>query len=219
MSALSFERVAFVAGGRRLLDDVSFALEPGERLAIVGANGEGKTVIARLAAGLLAPTAGRVSVLGASWSDAARPADLRRRVGVVLQQAALLSDHTVAENVRFGLGRAAPGQERRTRLRVDRALTEMGVDHLADEELPELSHGERRRADLARMFLTDPELMILDDVFDGVDDDAADDLERRVARTLARRRPALLLLSHHVSRAAALAERVLRLEQGRLIPA
>lgn len=213
---LRFEGAAFVAGGRRLLDGVSFSLDAAERLAVVGVNGSGKSLIARAAAGLLPLSEGTVQVLGEAWGP--RSGELRRRVGVVLQQSALLSDLTVLENVRFGHGRQSGPGERRARARAERVLADFNVEHAADQRVSELSLGERRRADLARVFGADPDLLILDDVFDGLDTEAARDLESRIDRKLARRRTALLFLTHDHGAARRLCPRILRIENGRLAP-
>jgi ABC-type multidrug transport system ATPase subunit len=216
VSALELQGVAFVAGGRRLLDDISLSLAESERVAVVGANGSGKSLVARAAAGLLPGHSGRVTVLGEDWRTGG--AELRRRVGVVLQQSALLSDLTVLENVLFGLGRLSGSAERRARMRAERTLSDFAVEHAADQRVSDLSLGERRRADLARVFGADPDLLILDDVFDGLDSEAAQDLEGRIDRRIARRRRALLFVTHNRGVAERLCPRVLRIENGRLSP-
>ncbi len=213
-TALAFEDVSYVAGGRRLLDRISFALADGERLAIVGANGSGKSLITRMAAGLIRPASGRVAVLGARWTG--QDEALRRRVGVVLQQGALLTDLTVAENVRFRLGHVLRSGERRAAIRVDRALSDFGMEYAGDQPVGALSLGERRRADLAQALVTDPDLLVLDDVFDGIDAASAADLEARILRLTARRRRTLLFLTHDRERAGRMAERIVGLENGKL---
>ena len=214
MSALRLQDVSSVEDGRRVLDRIDLDLAAGQRLAVIGPNGSGKSLLARICAGLSRPASGSVRVFGEAWEDVRAAPALRRRVGVGLAAGALLSELSPWENVRFQLGRA--DDEAHARTKVDRTLADAGAEYCADWPLRTLSAGERRRVDLARLLVTDPELLILDDVLAGVDEDGAEDLLARLDRLVEGRGRALLWIGGPRSRAERLAPTVLKLETGRL---
>ncbi len=196
---LNLHNVAYVAGGARPLDRIGLTLRAGERLAVTGANGAGKSTIARLAVGLAQPAEGHVALFGEDLASAGADAvrRLRGRVGLVLQGGSLLSDLSVEDNLRLGLGvggRRADSQ--RLGQRIDRILLDFNLEHLDGHPIDALSAGEKRRVELARAVLRDPDLLILDDPFEGASSDAARDLEARTVKLLTRRPRALLLLTH-----------------------
>jgi ABC-type multidrug transport system ATPase subunit len=215
-AALALQDVAYVAGGARTLDRISLTLGEGERLAIVGENGAGKSTLARIAAGLTPPLAGSVRLFGVD--PAALTAEslrrLRSRVSVVVQGGSLLGELTVEENLRLSLGALPAAALPRVRRRLDRLLVNFGLESAYDCPAAALSVGEQRRLELARAFVREPDLLILDDPMQGADAATAADLERKLARSLARRPAAVLLLTHDEAFAARLCARVAALSRG-----
>lgn len=213
---LVFRDVGHVAGGRRVLDRVTLVVSAGDRTAVVGANGSGKSIIARLAIGLAAPVSGRVSLFGADLAVASARAArrLRGRVGLVLQGGSLLSELTVEENLRLGVGATTRRGLARLRPRIDRILLAFSLEGVSLRLVEALSTGERRRLELARAFLRDPDLLILDDPFEGLDAAAAAELERRVLALLGRHSCACLILTGDGALARRMAARVLTLAGG-----
>jgi ABC-type multidrug transport system ATPase subunit len=213
--------VGHVAGGARTLDRISLTLSAGDRLAIVGDNGSGKSTLARIAAGLIQPASGRVRLFGVDLASATQDEirRLRSRIGVVLQGGSLIGDLPVEDNLRLGLGAVREGSLTRLRGRLDRITINFGLEHAYGRLASELSAGERRRLELARAFLREPDLLILDDPFEGADATAAADLETRLVKALRRRPIALLLLTHHQGLAERLGATIGRLHQGRLAAA
>jgi ABC-type multidrug transport system ATPase subunit len=217
--ALVFNAVAYVAGGSRILDRLSLTLDQGERLAVHGANASGKSVLARLAAAFEAPISGEVLVFGANparlgLNESRR---LRSHIGMVLQGGSLLADLTVEDNLRLGLGSQSRASLRRQGARIDRALLDFRLEGVAGRIVDRLSTGEQRRVEFARAFLRDPDLLILDDPFQGVDAVSAAELEAHTLRLLARRPRACLLLTQDLALARRFAATVARLESGRLV--
>ncbi|MEK7342964.1 MAG: ATP-binding cassette domain-containing protein [Pseudomonadota bacterium] len=215
MSALlAFDHVSLVIGGARLLDQIDLALEPGERIAIIGESGAGKGWLLKLALGLVAPSSGTVmlmdTLLDQGSADARRLA--RARCGVAMQGASLLGDLSVEENMRLALGSAGPRAARR----IDRLLLEFALEQAAATRADALSVGERRRTELARAFVRDPELLILDEPFEGAFA-RGDALEAQVRRRIVPQKRALLLLTQDEALAARLCNRLYRLERGRLL--
>lgn len=217
MSALlTFDGVSLVLGGTRLLDRVDLNIEAGERVAIVADSGAGKSWLLRLSIGLARPSSGAVRLMGVALEEADADARrlLRARCGVAMQGGSLLSDLSVEENMRLAIGT----DDRRAGRRIDRLLLEYGLEQMAATRADALSVGERRRAELARAFVRDPELLVLDEPFEGAFA-RGDMLEAQVRRRIVPQGRALLLLTQDRALADRLCERVYRLERGRLTPA
>jgi energy-coupling factor transporter ATP-binding protein EcfA2 len=215
MSAvLAFDAVSFAYGDTPALEAVSFTIAPGERVALVGRNGAGKSTVLKLVTGLLHPTAGVVRV--GDWDTAQRrPDELARRVGSLFQHAdQQLFARTVADDVAFGprvTGVAAPEVARR----VERALASLGLAAVAAEHPYDLPPPWRKLAALAGALALEPALLVLDEPTAGLDRRArsvvADALRARAALGAA-----LLVVTHDLGFAAESLDRALVLERGRL---
>ena len=167
---LKLRGVRFAYASEPVLDGVDLTLSAGQFVVLAGPNGSGKSTILRLCAGLLAPQAGRVVVLGGAPTDPM----VRRRIGYVPQ--GLRQPGTIPVSVREVVGAGlvpTRGLFRPLRgadwARVDVALDAVGMARLAPECLFELSGGEQQRAMLARALVSDPELILLDEPTTGID--------------------------------------------------
>lgn len=163
--------------GRCALNDLSLSLQKGDALLMIGPNGAGKSLSLRLMLGLDQPSSGSVRLFGqdlATLSDA-RMNRLRGRLGVVLQGGSLLDELTLLENLLLPM-RAQP----RTRSSLARAarlvITQLQLDGMAHHYPRALSLGQRRRAELARALINQPELLICDGLSDGLDRPALRDI-------------------------------------------
>ncbi len=169
--AIVFENVAIAFEDRTILDGISFCLPRGETKAVLGVAGVGKSIILKLALGLLKPDAGRVYVLGSEVTAMPEEElfDLRRRIGMVFQESALFDSLTVRENVAFRLLEERNVSEEEVDKPVREALSFVELENTIDLFPSELSGGMRRRVAIARAIITHPELLLYDSPTGGLD--------------------------------------------------
>jgi sulfonate transport system ATP-binding protein len=186
--------------GVHALDGVSFAVKPGEILAIVGGSGCGKSTLLRAISGLDTPSRGRVLLDGEQIQSP------HEQIGIVFQEPRLLPWLTVADNVGFGLEHR-PRTERRAR--VAQALTRVGLADKAAVWPRELSGGQAQRVALARALVPRPQVLLLDEPFSALDAFTRTDLQDHMLDLWADTRPTLILVTHDVEEAVVLADRIL----------
>jgi cobalt/nickel transport system ATP-binding protein len=171
---LALEDIYFTyPGGRPLFTGLNFSLNAGERLGLHGPNGSGKTTLFRLITGLEKALAGRVLLRGRTVKSEKDFQALRRRVGLVLQQAEdQLFYPTVLEDVAFGPLNLGLDKEK-ARLRALETLRQLGLDGYEERLIHKLSGGEKRLAALAAILAMRPEVLLLDEPTNGLDPEAA----------------------------------------------
>jgi ABC-2 type transport system ATP-binding protein len=202
-------------GARVALDGVSFDVAPGEVFGLLGPNGAGKTTAFRLLSGVLPANAGTVALDGRELEPAA-PA-YRARLGVVFQEPSL--DLKLSGRANLGLGAALYGLPRAVaERRIAEALRVMDMGGRADEAAAKYSGGMRRRVEIARVLLHDPDLLLLDEPGRGVDPDAL----RRIWDELSARKAARgtsLVVTTHQPEEAERCDRIALLDGGRVTAA
>lgn len=211
--ALAVEHLTHRYADRTALDDVSFDIAAGLTVAILGPNGGGKSTLFRICATLLRPTSGTARVAGA---DVVRqPADARRRLGVVFQSPALDTRLTVRENL-LHHGRLHGLRGEPLRRAADAALRRVRLDDRADDLVLRLSGGLRRRAELAKVLLTKPAVLLLDEPTTGLDPGARREIWRDLEHLRAETGGTVVLTTHLLDEAET-ADRVLILDRGRIV--
>jgi heme ABC exporter ATP-binding subunit CcmA len=194
-----------------VLDGVSLDVRAGEAVALLGANGAGKTTLLKILATLVRPTRGTATVAG---HDVARaPEAVRRVIGVVAHGAWVYDDLTARENLRFWatLGGLHAGADD-----VAAALAGVGLERAADARVRTFSAGMKRRLALARVMLSRPRVLLLDEPFAGLDQRAKKWLEGRL-EALKSAGAALLLVTHSFGRELGIADRLAVLAGGRIV--
>jgi ABC-2 type transport system ATP-binding protein len=212
-SALAISHLTHHYGARTALDDVSFDVGRGEFLALLGPNGGGKSTLFRICATLLRATSGRVAVFG--HDVASDSAAVRRHIGVVFQSPALDQRLTVRENLRhhgrlYRLGGAS------LRAAIDEALARVTLTDRADDLVMNLSGGLKRRAEIAKVLMTRPALLLLDEPTTGLDPGVRRDLWRDLAGVRAADGTTIVVTTHLLDEAGG-ADRVAIIDRGRIV--
>jgi len=188
------------------VDDVDFAVGHGELGVLVGPSGCGKSTLLRIAAGLIAPTKGRIT-FGDTTPDELRK---RRRVGFAFQDPSLLSWRSVRRNVELPFDLAKLPTDSAW---IDELLAIVGLSDWADRKPRELSGGMRQRVSLARALATKPDLLLLDEPFGALDEITRGELNLELLRVLSATKTTCLLVTHSVDEAALLGDKVVVLSK------
>jgi phospholipid/cholesterol/gamma-HCH transport system ATP-binding protein len=214
---ISFKHVSMWFGERKVLDDVSFSVNRGETLCILGRSGVGKSVSLRILLGFLKPQVGSIRVDGQEINQYTEEEMqvIRRRITMVFQNGALFDSLTVRENVAFPLRERGGQEEDQVQLVVDRLLSLVGAEDVPDALPSSLSTGRRRAVAIARALASQPEVVLYDEPTTMVDPIIA----RRLGGLIQRLKQQLgftsIVVTHDMRFAERLADTVLFLHEGR----
>jgi phospholipid/cholesterol/gamma-HCH transport system ATP-binding protein len=222
--AISFERVSKSFGKQCVLDEVSFGVQKGAIMVMLGPSGTGKSVLLRCLVGLIKPDAGRIFVFGEEITklDESRAKDrdrlfaLRRRFGMLFQDGALFDDMTVGENVAFPMRQHTRWSETEIEDKVQDNLKRVGLPRAAKLMPSELSGGMRKRAAFARAIALRPDIVLCDEPSSGLDpvmsatlDDLILELHESLGMTF-------IVISHDTAEARKIATHIGLLYKGKL---
>lgn len=193
-----------------VLRKLDLDIQRGEFVALLGPNGSGKSTLLRLLAGLTRPTAGTIRIGG--WELPGEAAAVRAQIGTVSHKSLLYENLTARENLRF-FGRlynlsAAAADER-----IDTLLRQVGLYKRGDSLVRTFSRGMQQRLSIARALLHDPEVLLFDEPYTGLDPDAAQTLDHVLLQAHEGQRT-IIMTTHELERAARLTSRVLILQRG-----
>jgi heme exporter protein A len=203
------EDVGVSLGGQPVLRDVSLSVAHGEVLGVAGPNGSGKTTLLRLLATLIEPDNGEGSVLGAALGTP-EVYGVRHHIGLMSHTPAVIGELSLRENLEHGARLAGKDPKR-----IEAALRVVGLDEAADRRGEASSFGMLRRTEAARLLITGPRLLLLDEAFSGLDVDAQELIDALILRTT-ESNGAVVVVSHNAAHLADRAGRVMSLFAGRL---
>ena len=215
MDGLSLRSVSRSFGTRKAVDGVSLDVRRGEVLCLVGPSGSGKSTTLRIAAGLERPDSGAVFIGGRLVEGEGRHVPPEKRgVGLMFQDYALFPHLSVKANVAFGLA-GIPRSEREARAADE--LHRVGLTHLINNYPHTLSGGEQQRVALARMLAPQPQVVLMDEPFSGLDARTRDEVRRRTLARLREAGAAVVIVTHDPEEAVRLGDRVALMRDGRIV--
>lgn len=224
--ALEVLNVGLQIGGARILEDVTLQVPEGEMLGVIGPNGAGKTTLFNLISGILTPTEGKITLSGVDVTQQAVHTRARAGLGRTFQTSSLFNGLSALENVRLAAQTELGGSL--SIVRFPRAgdpattiakekLEEVGLAHHADTLAGVLSHGDKRKLEIAMLLATDPKVILLDEPMAGVaSGDVADLIEVIRGLHLTNRRT-VLMVEHHMEVVLGLVDRVAVMHHGQLL--
>jgi len=205
-------------GTQKVLDGVSFRIENGESVVIIGRSGGGKSVLLKHLIGLLKPDSGEVLIDGENIElmNERQLLRVRRNFGMVFQGAALFDSMTVAENVAFGLRRSGSFTEGEIARRVAAALEVVDLPGTEEKNPAELSGGMRKRVGLARAIIYEPKIVLYDEPTTGLDPIVSDSIDRLIIRVRDTLKVTSIVVTHDMRSARRVGNRVLMLHGNKL---
>ena len=201
--------------GRPVVDGVDLRIGRGEIVGLLGPNGAGKTTTFAMMVGYVKPDGGRIVLDERELTDMPMYQRARLGIGYLAQEPSIFRKLTVEQNIMAVLETIdLPRSERRKRL--DRLLNELGITHLARQKAFTLSGGEKRRLEITRALVTDPQFILLDEPFSGIDPITVFEAQE-IIRELKRRGLGILLTDHNVRETLEITDRAYIMAEGRVL--
>lgn len=225
-SAIAVEHLSLAIGGARITDDVTFDVARGQMLGVIGPNGAGKTTLFNLISGVLAPTSGRVLLEGRDITRASIDARARAGIGRTFQASNLFPGLSVRENARLAAQAALGGSlsiirrprptDAADRVALER-LDQVGLAGRADVLAGGLSHGDKRKLEIAMVLAGDPSVILLDEPMAGVGTGDVPDLVELIRSIHRDHGRTVLMVEHHMDILLGLVDRVAVMHHGALL--
>jgi lipopolysaccharide export system ATP-binding protein len=203
-------------GRRRVVDGVDFEVNPGEIVGLLGPNGAGKTTTFRMACGMIDPDAGRVTLAGqdvTNWPMYRRAKE--GGMGYLAQESSVFRKLTVQKNLLGVMEMLGMNRKVRNR-RAEQLMEQFGITHLRRSRALSLSGGERRRLEIARALVSDPQIILLDEPFTGIDPVTIDSIQA-IIRDLRDRGIAILITDHQVRETLEITDRSYVIRAGQVL--
>lgn len=212
---LRVERIGKNYRGRAVVKDVSLSVHRGEVVGLLGPNGAGKTTSFYMITGLVPCDRGEIHLDGQNISSLPMYRRARIGIGYLPQEASIFRSLSVAENITAILEVTEDDPDQR-QVKLESLLSEFDITHLRDVKGAMLSGGERRRAEIARALASDPQILLLDEPFAGIDPIAVDDIRLLIGRLKARGL-GVLITDHNVRETLSIVDRAIIMHDGRVL--
>lgn len=211
---LQTDQLIKVYNGRAVVNGVDINVKPGEIVGLLGPNGAGKTTTFYMIVGLVRPNGGKVIFRNQDVSSMAMYRRAREGMGYLPQEESIFRKLTVEQNIMAILETQKLSRAKRKE-RCDQLLTQFGIEHLAKNYALTLSGGEKRRLTIARSLVTQPDLLMLDEPFSGVDPIAVFDVQQ-IIQDLSKQGLAILITDHNVRETLNIVDRAYLIFEGRV---
>ncbi|MEE8200947.1 MAG: LPS export ABC transporter ATP-binding protein [Candidatus Acidoferrales bacterium] len=214
MMQLTADRLSKSYRGRKVVDDVSLTIAPGEVVGLLGPNGAGKTTTFHILVGLTRPDSGSVTLNGTDLTDFPMYLRARQGLGYLPQEPSVFRKLTVEENL-LAVLETLPLSGRERRERLEELLDLLGLAHLRRHRSYTLSGGERRRVEIARALVISPSFILLDEPFSGIDPITVLEIQK-IVRGLQQRGIGVLVTDHNVRETLRVTDRAYIIHNGRI---
>ena len=215
MATLAIENLAKSYNGRQVVKTVNIQVSSGEVIGLLGPNGAGKTTTFYMVVGMVKPEAGKVMLDGEDITGYPMYVRARKGVGYLPQEASIFRKLTVGQNI-LAILETMPMPRSEQRERCEELLEELGIKHLIDQKASVLSGGERRRLEISRALATNPDFILLDEPFAGIDPLAVIDIKKIIGH-LKKRNIGILISDHNVRETLEACDQAFILANGEVI--
>lgn len=204
-------------GGKTVVNDISFEVQPGEIVGLLGPNGAGKTTSFDMVVGLVKPEQGDITLSDNVITNLPVHERSRFGLGYLTQEPSVFRRLTVEDNLRLVLqdrNNASPEDQNK---KLEKLLNEFNLQELRDHIAISLSGGERRRVEIARVIATDPSYILLDEPFTGIDPIAIQDIQKLIAELKKKRNIGVLLTDHNPRATLSITDRTYIIQDGKIL--
>jgi lipopolysaccharide export system ATP-binding protein len=215
MQQFQTDRVVKGYSGRPVVDGVDIRVSRGEIVGLLGPNGAGKTTTFAMMVGYVRPDGGHILLDGRDITDVPMYQRARFGIGYLAQEPSIFRKLTVEENIMAVLETLERERDERRR-RLDQLLNELGITHLARQKAFTLSGGEKRRLEITRALVTNPQFILLDEPFSGIDPITVFEAQE-IIRELRKRGLGILLTDHNVRETLEITDRAYIMAEGRVL--
>lgn len=202
--------------GRKIVDDISFSIAQGETIALLGPNGAGKTTSFDMVVGLVKPDSGNISYNYKDITGLKIHERAHLGIGYLTQEPSAFRNLSVMDNLTLVLELYGYDQISRQE-KSKQVLEEFGIYHLQDVHALSLSGGERRRLEIARVLITDPKFILLDEPFTGIDPIAINDIQHIIHKLCKEKNIGLLITDHNPAATLSITDRAYIIQNGKII--
>ncbi|MCH3950934.1 MAG: ABC transporter ATP-binding protein [Acidaminococcus sp.] len=213
---IEFKHVKKAYGNNIVIKDLSFSVEKGDFVTMIGSSGGGKTTTLKMVNALIEPTAGDIFVEGTNIKDR-DPVQLRRSIGYAIQGSVLFPNMTVEENIAYVPNLLNKQDKQRTAQAVDKWMKIVGLDPSMKDRYPdELSGGQQQRVGIARALAASPHILLMDEPFGAVDEITRSSLQDEIMRIHRETKITILFVTHDIQEALKLADKVFIMDHGEI---
>src|SRR3990172_3521088 len=215
MMELKAEKLVKIYRKRRVVNELSLEVKPGEVVGLLGPNGAGKTTTFYMITGFIKPDGGKIFLGENDITDLPMYKRARLGVGYLSQEPSVFRRLTVEQNV-MAILETMDGSKQTRKQKLEQLLNELNISHLAKNKAYTLSGGERRRVEITRALVTEPKFMLLDEPFAGIDPIAVEDIQKIVARLKAKGL-GILITDHNVRETLSITDRAYIICEGEML--
>lgn len=212
---LQLKNVSYKIGSKKIIDNVSFFLKKGEILSIIGPSGSGKSTILKSIAGLIRPTTGKIILLNEilSSKDVLVPTG-KRNIGLMFQEDVLFPHYNVYKNIEFGIQNEDENYKEKV---MSKLLYEFKLKHLEKLYPEKLSGGEKQRVALARILVTKPKILLMDEPFSSLDNNLSKEISEFTINLLKDNKISVIFVTHDIKTALRVSDKILLINNGKVI--